>query len=398
MEKIPGGICVTGGIQAAGVSCGLKKNGDKDLALIFSQKPATAAGVFTKNKFRAAPLLLTEKHLQNPIRAVVVNSGNANACTGEQGAKDALTMAEITARELNIRTEEVLVSSTGVIGVYLPMDKLAAGIKLAAADLSPQGGGAAARAIMTTDTVPKEYACRVTTKEGSFHVAGMAKGSGMICPDMATMLGFLVTDAQVEKDLLQKALREAVKHSFNLITVDGDTSTNDMVILISTGTARQTIGEGGPLWPIFQEAVTRVCQELAAMIVADGEGATKVIKLTIKGIPGYETGRGLARAILNSLLVKTAIFGEDANWGRIITAMGYSGIDFLPELVDIYLGDLQVTAAGKGLRFDEAEAKKILSQREISILVDLHLGPEAITALGCDLSYEYVTINSSYRS
>lgn len=399
-EMIPGGgLSALDGIEAAGIHCGLKNSSKKDLALIFCREPAIAAGVFTKNKFKAAPLLVTEKHIRNPVRAIVVNSGNANACTGERGLDDALSMAGAVARELKIKAGEVLVASTGIIGVYLPMDKILAGIRTAAKSFSPQGGEDAARAIMTTDTVPKQYACRVRTAEGSFRIAGMAKGSGMICPDMATMLAFIATDLEVSRELLQKALHEAVDQSFNLITVDGDTSTNDMVILLATGKAGLKIKkEEDPLWPLFRTAMAQFCRELATMIIADGEGVTKMVKLTIRGLPDYETGRKMARAVLNSLLVKTALFGEDANWGRIITALGYSGADFIPGQVDIFLGDVQTTAGGKGLIFDESAAKKVLGQQEIPLCVDLHLGSEELVAWGCDLGYEYITINSAYRS
>jgi len=400
VKIIEEGITAVPGIEAAGVHCGIKKNGDKDLALIYSKKPAVAAGVFTTNKFKAPPLLVTEQHIANPIRAIVINSGIANACTGDQGMRDALEMAEIAAEKLGIEKEEVLVASTGVIGFYLPMKELSLGIEEAVGKLSPGGGKEAALAIMTTDTVSKESACRVNVEGGdiSFTIAGMAKGSGMICPDMATMLAFIATDVKIERETLQKALVKAVAHSFNLVTVDGDTSTNDMVILLSNGTAGVEVTEDGPLWETFNKALLYICRDLAYKVVADGEGATKVIKLTVKGAPDYDTGRKLARAILNSSLVKTAFFGEDANWGRIITAMGYTDVEFYPERVDIFLDRVQVTASGKGLLFDELQAKGVLMQAEIPVVVDLNMGPEEVTAWGCDLSYEYVKINSAYRS
>ncbi len=394
-------IAAVPGFEAAGIHCGLKRNGgSKDLALIFSKKPAAAAATFTTNSFKAPPLLVTEQHLANPVRAIVVNSGIANACTGEQGIKDALETARFTAEKLGIRKEEVLVASTGVIGVYLPMGKISEGIEKAVNELSPGGWKDAARAIMTTDTVSKESIFIVRDERGSdlFSIAGMAKGSGMICPDMATMLAFIVTDAKIEKEYLQEALTEAVEHSFNLITVDGDTSTNDMVIVLSNGISGVEITKEGPLWKAFNRALLQVCLDLAYKVVADGEGATKVIKLTIRGCPDYHNGKKLARAILNSSLVKTAFFGEDANWGRIITAMGYSDVYFHPERVDIFLGSVQVTASGKGLIFDELKAKNVLMQAEIPVVVDLHMGPTEVTALGCDLSYEYIKINSAYRS
>lgn len=402
LEKIEGGITAIPGIQAAGISCGIKKNNLDDLALIYFSHPAACAGVFTTNKFKAAPLLITEKHLANPIRALVVNSGNANACTGRQGLKDALATAQIAASCLGLQKEEVLVSSTGVIGQYLPMEKITFGIKKAASILSSSGGSDAARAIMTTDTFPKEkaYSVSIEGKEHlSFKIAGMAKGSGMICPDMATMLAFLFTDLKLEKDFLQEALREAVKRSFNVISVDGDTSTNDMVLLFScAGTKRFPEKEEGALKDAFQRGLLHLCRDLAVQLVKDGEGAGKVIRLTVQGARDYASARKIARAVLNSALVKTAFFGEDANWGRIITAMGYSGADFDPHLVDVFLGDLQVAAAGRGLSFNETLARKILQESEISVLIHLHMGEEELIAWGCDLSYDYIKINSSYRS
>ena len=398
MEKVEGGITAVKGVEAAGVYCGIKKNGQKDLALLYCPEPAQAAGVFTRNRFKAPPLLVTEKHIKHPVRAVVINSGNANACTGDQGMRDAIATAEIAAEKLNIAPQEVLVSSTGVIGVFLPVEHIAKGIESAVPALSPQGGNDAAHAIMTTDTVPKESACRVLSEAGSFTVGGMAKGAGMICPDMATLLGFIYTDLQIERASLQKILNRAVEYSFNLVTVDGDTSTNDMVLLVSTGASKIKVAEGTPLWEDFEKALFQVCQDLAYRIVSDGEGVTKVIRLEITGSPDYQTARTLSRAVLNSCLVKTAFFGEDANWGRIITAMGYSGAEFNPSKVDIFLGDVQVTNRGTGVIFDEVKAKDVLKNREIPVFIHLHSGDQKITAFGCDLSYDYVTINSDYRS
>ncbi len=386
------------GVEAAGLHCGIKKNGDKDLALLYCPAPARAAGVFTRNRFQAPPLRVTQAHLPGSVRAVLINSGNANACTGEQGLQDALSAARMVAERLQLLTEEVLVSSTGVIGVYLPMDCLARGIQEAALKLSPQGGSDAARAIMTTDTVPKETAYRVELDSASFTVGGMAKGSGMICPDLATMLAFIFTDLDIPGEALQDILQRAVEHTFNLLTVDGDTSTNDMVLLLSTGASKRKAAEGTSLWAAFEKALFQVCQDLSYSIVSDGEGVTKVIRLVVRGAPDYQTARTLSRAVLNSSLVKTAFFGEDANWGRIITAMGYSGAEFDPATVDIYLGNVQVTNRGSGVVFDEERAKKVLEKREVPVLIDLHAGDREITALGCDLSHEYVSINSDYRS
>ncbi len=400
MENIRGGITAVDGFEAAGVTCGLKKNGEKDFALIYAKEPVIAAAVFTTNRFKAPPLLVTEEYMAGTVRAVAVNSGIANACTGEQGLADARTMASLVGDKLDLGEKEVLVASTGVIGVYLPMDKIASGVKQAVNCLSANGGSDAAQAIMTTDTVLKEQAVRFFPEgQKPFIIAGMAKGSGMICPDMATMLAFLTTDLSVEQELLQEALREAVAHSFNLISVDGDTSTNDMVLLLARAeTEGEKINKQSPLWPVFKRALGHVCRELAYKVVADGEGVTKVIKLTVRGAADYESGRRLARSVLNSSLVKTAFFGEDANWGRIITAMGYSGVDFIPERVNIFLGEVQVTDGGTGLVFDEVAAREVLMHSEVPVLIDLNHGSTEITAWGNDLSYEYVSINSAYRS
>lgn len=402
IESLSGGITAVEGVEAAGVCCGLKKNGEKDFALIYSKKPATAAGVFTTNRFKAPPLLVTEEHLQGTVRAIAVNSGNANSCTGGQGFDDAKSMAALAAARLGLQPAEVLVASTGVIGVYLPLDKIAHGVELAASQLSPAGGTDAARAIMTTDTVVKESAYRfVTEKDGerfTFVVGGMAKGSGMICPDMATMLAFMATDVNVDTDLLQEALREAVKYTFNMITVDGDTSTNDMVLLLACGGAGQKLRKDSPHWPVFKEAVLQLCRDLSYKVVSDGEGVTKVIKLTLQGAADYASGRRLALTVLNSSLVKTAFFGEDANWGRIVTALGYAGVEIVPNRVDIYLGDVQVMAGGKGLVFDEAAARAVLMQAEVPLLINLNLGHQEITAWGNDLSHAYISINAAYRS
>ncbi|NLC51013.1 MAG: bifunctional glutamate N-acetyltransferase/amino-acid acetyltransferase ArgJ [Firmicutes bacterium] len=396
-EKIAGGITAVSGFMAAGIHCGIKKS-KKDLALIYSATPATSAGVFTKNLFQAAPVLLTRERIKNKLQAIIINSGNANACTGEKGLEDARAMAAYTARALGIPEESVAVSSTGVIGEYLPMEKIIAGIKDICSCLSAEGGPQAAEAIMTTDTVPKEAAVRGKIKGLPFSVGGIAKGSGMICPNMATMLAFIGTDLQIERELLQKTLKEVVNRTFNMITVDGDTSTNDTVLLLANGQAGITIEAPGPELDTFKEALLAVSAKLAKMIVRDGEGATKVIALKIKGCPDFASGRQMAMAVLNSNLVKTAIFGKDANWGRIVTAMGYSGVDFEPSKVEVNLGHLPVARNGRGLAFSEEEALTVLEQDEIPITINLNLGTTEVEAWGTDLSYEYVRINAEYRS
>ncbi len=401
LHKIEGGTVTSPrGITAAGVSCGIKDE-SKDMAVLFSETPCTAAGVFTTNLYAAPPVILTRRRLENPVRALVVNSGNANACVGPQGLEDAVQMARHASRCLQVPGEAVLVASTGVIGRPLPMNKIRSGIELACGELSPEGGHLAARAIMTTDTAVKEAAWRVEHKGaegGSYHLGGMAKGSGMICPDMATMLAFITTDAQVERRLLQKALARAADRSFNLITVDGDTSTNDMALVLAGGSSGVKIEREGPAFDYFCAALQELCRELSYAIVRDGEGATKVIALHIKQAPDLSTARRLARSVLNSLLVKTAFFGEDANWGRIFTAMGCSGASFDPQKVDLYLGPVQVASRGRGAAFSEAEALRVLREREVPVTIDLNMGEEELWTWGSDLSYDYVTINASYRT
>ncbi|NLP37124.1 MAG: bifunctional glutamate N-acetyltransferase/amino-acid acetyltransferase ArgJ [Firmicutes bacterium] len=399
LRQVPGGVTAAKGFLAAGLHCGLKKD-KKDLALIYSEVPATAAGVFTKNRFQAAPVILSRRHLaQQKAQAIICNSGNANACTGEQGLKDAARMAERTANLLRLPPEDVLVASTGVIGVYLPMEKIKTGIDRIVGRLSAEGGQDAAEAICTTDLVTKMIAYETEIGGKTVTVGGIAKGSGMIHPNMATLLAFITTDCAISAGLLQKALRYTVERSYNLITVDGDTSTNDTVFVLANGKAENPeIKEENEDYWRFVALLQQVNTELAQKIVRDGEGATKFLEVTIKNAPTFSDGKKLAMAILNSNLVKTAFFGEDANWGRIVMAMGQTDVAFDPGKVDVYLGDLQVTKAGQGLVFDEVRAKEILSQQDINIIVDLHLGLENVTAWGADLSYDYVKINASYRS
>lgn len=398
-ETISGGITAVPGIKAAGISCGIKGT-KKDLAVIYSEVPAVSAAVFTTNLVKAAPVLVSQRNIKEKVtRAVVVNSGNANACSGLRGLEDAERMAALTAEYLRIKPQEILVSSTGVIGQNLPMGKVEKGIKMAVENLSEGGGTDSAEAILTTDTVKKEMAYRFKLAGKTVTMGAMAKGSGMICPNMATMLAFITTDVKINKELLQKALQESVKCSYNLITVDGDTSTNDMVLLLANGQAdNPEITEEGENYQAFLEALNHVNKTMARQIIYDGEGTTKLIEVTLQGVKDYETGRKLAMGILNSNLVKTAFFGEDANWGRIITAMGYSSGNFRPEKVDIFLGGLQVMKEGVGLIFDEVLAKEILSHKEVKVFIDLKEGKDKITAWGSDLSHQYVTINSSYRT
>lgn len=388
--------------MASGMAAEVRKRGRRDLALLYSEAPAAAAALFTQNQVQAAPVLVTREHLmqtEGQARAVVVNSGIANACTGERGLADARRMAEVAGEALKVPPQQVIVASTGVIGEYLPMEKIEAGIRKAALALSVDGGGAAAEAILTTDTTTKECAIRLPLGDKEVAVGGIAKGSGMIHPNMATMLAFITTDAAVEVPALQQALRWATDRSFNVITVDGDTSTNDMVVLLANGRAGNSpLTAGDPEFTLFRDALLAVCVELSKMIARDGEGASKLLEVRVKGAPGEAEARKIARAVAGSNLVKAAIFGEDANWGRVLSAAGACGVPFDPNLVDVFLGDLQVAARGMGIAFDEEKARSILAQREVTITLDLHSGDGRGTAWGCDLSFDYVRINAHYRT
>jgi len=399
-QQIEGGVTAPRGFRAGGVAAGIKKNGNKDLAVLVSDVPANAAGVFTTNKVKAAPLIVTMENLKNgKAQAVVVNAGNANACTGQQGLDNARITIRAVSKALNIRESHVLVTSTGVIGVQLPMDNVLAGVEQVVKALTPQGGSDAAQAIMTTDTFPKELAITLELGGQKVTIGAMAKGSGMIHPNMATMLGFITTDAAVSAGLLHKALKEAVDKSFNMISVDGDTSTNDMVVILANGLAgNEEIAAEGDDYNKFKEALEEVCIVLAKAIARDGEGATKLVEIRVKNAPSTGDAVKAAKAIATSSLVKTAIFGADANWGRIIAAVGYSGANFDPDRVDIYLGDEKMAENGCGLDFSEERAKAILEDEVIIITVDLKIGSSEATAWGCDLSYDYVKINAAYRT
>lgn len=398
-QQIAGGVTAARGFRASGVECGVKKKGGLDLALVVSDHPSDAAGVFTTNKVVAAPVTVSKQHLvDGKARAVILNSGNANACLGEDGLKAARRMAEETAALLGVPASEVLTASTGVIGAAFPIEKVTAGIPALVHSLTPMGGGLAARAIMTTDTVSKEVAVVLNINDIPIRIGGMAKGSGMIQPNMATMLSVVTTDIGMPAGLLKRALVAATRVSFNRITVDGDTSTNDSLFLLANGASGVRIEEANEKYERFVEALTHICVELAKMVARDGEGATKLVTIHLKNAGSDEQAEIAARSVGNSNLVKTAFFGEDANWGRIICAVGYSGVDFDPEKTKIFLGDLPVYLDGTGLAFDEERAKVILSQREFEITIDLGNSPGEATFWTCDFSYDYVTINGSYRS
>jgi len=394
-----GGISSPLGFTASG-AIGAIKYERKDVALVYSDREASAAGVFTTNVVKAAPVLLTMEHLKDgTARAVVANSGNANACVGPQGLEDARAMANEAAQLLGLPAEQVLVASTGVIGQSLPMERVLSGVRLAVAGLSREGGYDAATAIMTTDTVAKEAAVTLELGGVQATIGGMAKGSGMIHPNMATMLCFVTTDAAIDPGLLQQALTTAVERTFNMITVDGDTSTNDMVLVLANGAAGNLLISAEDVdYAAFAEALEAVCRKLAVAVAADGEGATRLLEVRVQGAATQQDARLVARAVASSSLVKAAVFGKDANWGRIICAAGYSGATFNPDAVDIYVGDIQVAKNGGALPFSEERATELLSGTRAVFTIDLHNGVNDAVAWGCDLTYDYVKINGSYRT
>ena len=390
------------GFLAGATYAGIKSKGGNllDLGILCSEVPCIAAGVFTANKIKAASVLLCQHNLKgDQAQAIVVNSGCANACTGQQGMADAEEIAALTARNLGLLPEEVLVASTGVIGKQLPMKQIRVGIESIV--LSSEGGHTLAKAIITTDTFPKEIAVKVNLGQGESEITigGIAKGAGMIHPDMATLLCFLTTDAAVSPAFLQKALQRAVDASFNMITVDGDTSPNDSAIILANGLAgNKVLKSGSPRAAEFEEALSEVCLFLAKSIARDGEGATKLIQITVEGALTIAQARNGARIVAGSSLVKSAVHGSDPNWGRIIAALGRSGVDMEETKVDLYLDSLCLMKAGRPLPFDKAQAKSILDRAGVPIRICLNLGDATATAWGCDLSEEYVTINSEYTT
>jgi len=397
---ISGGVTAPKGFKAAGVSCGLKDNNNKDLAIISSDDMAIAAGVFTKNVVKGHSLQLTMEHIKNGCaKAVVINSGNANACVGEGGLKNAKEIAEVTGNLLGCDSENILVGSTGVIGIPLDMPKILAGVKKASSSLSIEGSDDAAQAIMTTDIVKKEIAMEIEIQGKKVKIGAVAKGSGMIHPNMATMISVITTDINISKELLNKALKEAISHTFNRVSVDGDTSVCDMVVILANGKAENSgILNEDMEYNTFKSALESVCEYLSRLIAKDGEGATKLIEVIVEGAASSDDAYKMVSSIAKSPLVKTAIFGEDANWGRIITAAGYSGAEFDPNLIDISIGGLIVCKNGTALDFDEGEAKKILEKDEVQIKVSLKKGDFSDRIWTCDFSYDYVKINGSYRS
>ena len=406
MKLIEGGITAAKGFKAAGGHIGLKAK-KKDLAVTFSETTCTYAGAFTQNVVKAAHVHWNKAILESgkTVHGVVVNSGNANAATGLQGEKDAADTALAFAEAVGVNQKDILVCSTGVIGVPMPMDTIKKGVPEVASLLSDsfEGGESAAEAIMTTDTVKKTIAVEENLGDIKITVGGMGKGAGMIHPNMATLLSFVTTDVNITKEMLQKAVSKAVQTSFNMITVDGDTSTNDTLLVLANGLAgNPVIDSEGEAFDKFYAALYEVCKYLAVSIARDGEGATKLLEVRLTGARSFEEGKTLAKSVLTSNLVKTAFFGEDANWGRIFCAMGYSGVSFDPNKVNIAIestaGIEHMLKAGLPLAFSEEKAKAILEEKEITILVEMGEGDVSVTAWGCDLSYDYVKINGDYRS
>ena len=402
MKQIKGGVTAAKGYEAASTAAGIKYQGRTDMALIYSQVPCVSAGTFTTNVVKAAPVKWDRQIVDSGagVQAVVVNSGIANACTGEEGMGYCKETAEAAAKALNIDAAGVLVGSTGVIGMQLPMQKLVDGIQVLAGKKAEglQSGHDAALAIMTTDTVEKEMAVEIEIGGKTVTIGGMSKGSGMIHPNMCTMLAFITTDAAITKEALQKALSEDVEDTYNMISVDGDTSTNDTAILL----ANQEITYASPEYETFKEALHMVNETLAKKMAGDGEGATALFEVKVVGAESIKQAKTLAKSVVCSNLTKAAIAGHDANWGRILCAMGYSGVRFDPEKVDLFFeskaGKLQIIENGVATDYSEEVATKILSEPEITATADIKMGDYSATAWGCDLTHEYININADYRS
>ena len=404
MKIISGGVCAAKGFKANGIHCGIRKNRTKrDLALIVSDVRATAAAVYTTNLVKGAPLTVTKNHIADGFaQAVICNSGNANTCNAN-GIEIAERMSDLVAKELSIAATDVVVASTGVIGQPLNIEPIANGLPALAAGLSENGGEAAAEGIMTTDTVKKEIAVEFEIGGKVCHLGGIAKGSGMIHPNMATMLVFITTDVAISAAMLEKALKHDVQNTFNMTSVDGDTSTNDMVSILANGMAGNVeITEDGADFTAFMQALNTVTVYLCRMIAGDGEGATKLLECKVTGAAAEQTAKTVAKSVICSSLLKAAMFGADANWGRVLCAIGYSGADVDVNKVDVAFrsakGTVAVCKNGAGVEFSEEIAKEILLEKEIEILVELNSGDFAATAFGCDLTYDYVKINGDYRT
>lgn len=407
MKTVEGGVCAAKGFQAAGVEAGVKYKDRKDMALVYSEAPCVCAGTFTTNVVKAAPVLWDRELVENApfVQAVVVNSGIANACTGKEGFCCCKAEAKEAAKWLQIPENSVLLGSTGVIGMQMPVDRLKTGIAALAEkkEHSVKAADDAAKAIMTTDTVDKQIAVSFEVGGKTVTMGGMCKGSGMIHPNMCTMLSFVTCDAAISKELLTKAVKESVADTFNMISVDGDTSTNDTFLFLANGMAgNPEIAEEGEAYEAFKEALLFINTTMAKKLAGDGEGATALVEVRITGAEDKEAAKLLAKSVICSSLTKAAIFGHDANWGRILCALGYSGAAFDPEKVELFFqsksGRIQIYKNGSAADYSEEEATKILSDDEVTILADMHMGGAEAAAWGCDLSYEYVKINADYRS
>lgn len=411
MEQIEGGVTAAKGFFAAGAAAGIKYKDRKDMALVYTKEPAVAAGTFTTNVVKAAPVLWDKEIVSagKAVHAVVLNSGIANACTGEEGKKYNYNMASAVAAELSVQPEAVLTASTGVIGMQLRMDPVNKGVKLLKEALADtrEAGTAAAEAIMTTDTVSKECAAQFEIDGSNVTVGGMSKGSGMIHPNMATMLSVITTDACIGKDLLQEALSDVVSDSFNMISVDRDTSTNDTCVILANGMSGvPEIQKGTEAYREFKEALSFVACDLAKKMAGDGEGCTKLFEVTVQNAKTKEEAKILSKSVITSNLVKTAVYGSDANWGRILCALGYAGVDFDPEIVDLTIcaetkgSEVKLVIVKDGVATDYSEdiATELLSQEKVSVICDMKQGTASATAWGCDLTYDYVKINGDYRS
>ena len=399
-QNAKAGVTFPQGFKAAGVKAGIKKSGNLDVAVIYTEREAAVAGVFTQNAVAAAPVFASKKVVATgTAHAIAANAGCANACTGAQGGKDARAMQEITAAALGCTPEDVLVASTGVIGVNLPMDKMEAGLKAAVAALSADGSANAGNAIITTDTYSKSCATEVTLGGKQVRFGAIAKGSGMIQPNMATMLAFITTDAAIDGKLLQKALSEVVEISFNMISIDGDMSTNDMAVVLANGAAGNAkITAEGADYEAFKATLAEICKGLSQRIASDGEGATKFLTVHVTGTKSFADAKTIAMSVAKSPLVKTAFFGEDPNWGRVICAVGYAGVPMNPETTVVKFGGIPVYAHGVGADYDEAALKKVMGEHDIMIDIDMGMGTQEATVWTCDFSYEYVKINGEYHT
>ena len=404
MKMIEGGVTAAQGFVAGGIHCGVRKNKSKpDLAMIYSEKPCAAAAVYTQNLVKGAPILVTQKNIADgAAKAVICNSGNANTCNAD-GEEKAQAMCDLTAQALGIAPQDVVVASTGVIGQVLPIEPIAAGVPELVKALSADGSHAAATAIMTTDTIAKEAAAEVEIGGKTVKVGGISKGSGMIHPNMATMLCFVTTDCAISPAMLDKAIHQVTEKTFNMISVDGDTSTNDTFAILANGAAgNPEITAPGPDYDAFAQALEAVCRQLSKLMAGDGEGATKLLVCRVDGAMDLSMARTVSKSVICSTLFKAAMFGADANWGRVLCAIGYSGAAVDVNKIDVSFrsakGQVDVCQNGAGIPFSEEKASQVLSEHEIEILVHLHLGEASAEAYGCDLTYDYVKINGDYRT